>query len=281
MSRTGANSENLLIHAREALLNALEALEEQREALIVIGAQAVYLRTGDLDVALAPATKDSDLSLDPRLLRDNPLLEQAMRRAGFLPGSRPGAWLDKDGIPVDLMVPEQFAGSGRRSVRIPPHDQLSARKARGIEANTVDFDVMEIGALDAQDTRCIPAKVAGPAALLVAKIHKITERLDTPTRLNDKDAHDSYRILRSIETTDLRDRFAQLLDDSVSRETTFEALQSLELNFAEGPNAPGSIMAGRAESGLGDPQQVALSTAFLAEDLLQALAEIGFDTGSF
>ncbi|MGH3654405.1 hypothetical protein [Glutamicibacter sp.] len=281
MSRTGANSENLLIHAREALLNALEALEEQREALIVIGAQAVYLRTGDLDVALAPATKDSDLSLDPRLLRDNPLLEQAMRRAGFLPGSQPGAWLDKDGIPVDLMVPEQFAGSGRRSVRIPPHDQLSARKARGIEATTVDFDVMEIGAQDAQDTRCIPAKVAGPAALLVAKIHKITERLDTPTRLNDKDAHDSYRILRSIETTELRDRFAQLLDDSVSRETTIEALQSLELNFAEGPNAPGSIMAGRAESGLGDPQQVALSTAFLAEDLLQALAEIGFDTGSF
>lgn len=280
MSQTGANSENLLIVARETLLNALEALEEQREALIVIGAQAVYLRTGDLDVALAPATKDSDFSLDPRLLRENPLLEEAMRRAGFLPGSQPGAWLDKDGIPVDLMVPEIFAGPSRRSVRIPPHDKLSARKARGIEATTVDFDVLEIGALDARDTRCILAKVAGPAALLVAKIHKITERLDTPTRLNDKDAHDSYRILRSIETMELRDRFAVLLEDSVSRDTTIEALQSLNSNFAEGPNAPGPVMAGRAESGLGDPQQVALSTAFLAEDLLKALADIGFSTGS-
>lgn len=36
MSQTGANSENLLIVARETLLNALEALEEQREALIVM-----------------------------------------------------------------------------------------------------------------------------------------------------------------------------------------------------------------------------------------------------
>ena len=62
MSQTGANSENLLIVARETLLNALEALEEQREALIVIGAQAVYLRTGDLDVALAPATTISPLT---------------------------------------------------------------------------------------------------------------------------------------------------------------------------------------------------------------------------
>ncbi|WP_404287885.1 hypothetical protein [Glutamicibacter arilaitensis] len=280
MSPTGDDSENLLVRAREALLDALEALEEQRDALVVIGAQAIYLRTGDLDVALAPATKDSDFSLDPRFLRENPLLEEAMRRAGFLPGTQPGAWLRPDGIPVDLMVPEQFAGSGRRSVRIPPHDKFSARKARGIEATIVDYDILEISALDTRDTRCIAAKVAGPAALLVAKIHKITERLNNPTRLNDKDAHDTYRILRSIETRELRDRFTQLLEDGVSRETTIEALQSLKLNFAAGPDAPGSFMAGRAESGVGDPQQVALSIAFLAEDLLQALAEIGINAES-
>jgi hypothetical protein len=38
-------------------------------------------------------------------------------------------------------------------------------------------------------------------------------------------------------------------------------------------------MAGRAEFGVGDPQQVAVSTAFLAEDLLQALAARGATFG--
>lgn len=275
MNATGGSSENLLVRAREALLDALEALGQQRDALIVIGAQAVYVRTGDLDVALAPATKDSDLSLDPRLLHDDPLIEEAMREAGFLPDTQPGAWLRPDGIPVDLMIPEQLAGPGRRSVHIPPHSKLSARKARGIEATLIDYDIQKIGALDPSDGRRIDAKVAGPAALLVAKVHKITERLSTPTRLNDKDAHDIYRILRSIETSDLRDRFTRLLTDSVSRETTIEALQSLELNFAAGPDAIGSLMAGRAESGVGDPQQVAISTAFLAGDLSQALSDAG------
>ena len=275
MKMTGGDSESLFIRAREALLDALEALEKQRDALIVIGAQAVYLRTGDLDVALAPATKDSDFSLDPRALHDDPLIEQAMLSAGFLPDEQPGAWLTVDGIPVDLMVPERLAGNARRSVRIPPHGDRSARRARGIEATLVDYDIQEICALDAQDGRRISAKVAGPAALLVAKIHKITERLARPTRLNDKDAHDAYRILRSIDTQELVDRFVRLMRDEISRETTVEALRSLEVNFASGADAIGSFMAGRAESGVGDPQQVALSTAILAEDLLQALVADG------
>ncbi|MFT3944209.1 MAG: hypothetical protein QM705_10380 [Ancrocorticia sp.] len=279
MNQNGDSSGDLFVRARSALLDALEALEEQREALIVIGAQAVYLRTGELNVALAPATKDSDFSLDPRVLSNNPRLEQAMRGAGFLPGGQPGAWIRSDGIPVDLMVPDRLAGEGRRSVQIPPHDRRAARKARGIEATLVDYDIQEIVSLDPRDNRRIPAKVAGPAALLVAKIHKITERLNSPTRLNDKDAHDSYRILSSSETFELRDRFLLLLDDDLSSEITMEAIKSLAVNFAAGPHAIGSEMAGRAETGVGDPQQVSLATAFLAEDVLQALIDSGAQVG--
>lgn len=131
MSATGADSTDIFVRARGALLDALEALQDQRDALILIGAQAVYLRTGDLDVALAPATKDSDFSLDPRRLRDAPLVEEAMRRAGFLPGVRPGSRLRRDGIPVDLMVPELLAGSGRRSVQMPPASQALSSKGAG------------------------------------------------------------------------------------------------------------------------------------------------------
>lgn len=275
MSPYGGDSPGLLVRARAGLLDALQALEGQRDALVVIGAQAVYLRTGELDVALAPATNDSDFSLDPRLLNDDPRIEQAMRRAGFLPSAQPGSWLREDGIPVDLMVPRKLAGSGRRSVSIPPHDKFSARQTRGIEATLVDFDVQEITSLDLADNRSISAKVAGPAALLVAKIHKIVERLQTPIRSNDKDAHDSYRILRSVETSELRNRFLSLLNDELSQQSTMEALVYLREHFAPGPESAGSMMAGRAEAGLGDPSQVSLSVAFLAEDLINALVDGG------
>ena len=60
--------DNLLVAARSALLDALEALDGLRESVIVVGAQAVYLHTGSADVALAEATKDSDLVVDPREL---------------------------------------------------------------------------------------------------------------------------------------------------------------------------------------------------------------------
>lgn len=273
MSPYGGDSPGLLVRARAGLLDALQALEGQRDALVVIGAQAVYLRTGELDVALAPATNDSDFSLDPRLLQDDPRIEQAMRRAGFLPSAQPGSWLREDGIPVDLMVPRKLAGSGRRSVSIPPHDKFSARQTRGIEATLVGFDVQEITSLDLADNRSISAKVAGPAALLVAKIHKIVERLQTPIRSNDKDAHDSYRILRSVETSELRNRFLSLLNDELSQQSTMEALVYLREQFAAGPESAGSMMAGRAEAGLGDPSQVSLSVAFLAEDLINALVD--------
>jgi len=275
MSPYGGDSPGLLVRARAGLLDALQALEGQRDALVVIGAQAVYLRTGELDVALAPATNDSDFSLDPRLLQDDPRIEQAMRRAGFLPSAQPGSWLREDGIPVDLMVPRKLAGSGRRSVSIPPHDKFSARQTRGIEATLVDFDVQEITSLDLADNRSISAKVAGPAALLVAKIHKIVERLQTPIRSNDKDAHDSYRILRSVETSELRNRFLSLLNDELSQQSTMESLVYLREHFAAGPESAGSMMAGRAEAGLGDPSQVSLSVAFLAEDLINALVDGG------
>jgi hypothetical protein len=45
------------------------------------------------------------------------------------------------------------------------------------------------------DTRSIAVRVAGPAALLVAKVHKISERVGT-ARQKDKAALDVLRLLR-------------------------------------------------------------------------------------
>lgn len=80
------------ILARKVLLDALEALGPQRKAVILVGAQAVYLRTGETDLEVAPFTQDADVALDPVLLQDEPLLAAAMERAGFTAGDQPGAW---------------------------------------------------------------------------------------------------------------------------------------------------------------------------------------------
>jgi hypothetical protein len=196
---------DLLVAARGALLDVLEALKEHVNAVIMVGAQAIYLHTGAAPVALAEATKDSDLALDTRRLAPEPLLEEAMRAAGFhldLESHQPGAWLSAEGIPVDLMVPEALAGgSGRRGARIPPHAKDAARRAVGLEAAVVDYAPTEIRALATDDRRIYTANVAGPAALLMAKLHKLGERQATPGRLVDKDAHDVYRLLVAILQT--------------------------------------------------------------------------------
>jgi hypothetical protein len=154
MSNPG-DADNLVIRARSALLDALDALGAHRDSIVVIGAQAIYLHTADAAVAVAEATKDSDLAIDSRTLRNVPLIEKAMERAGFYPDpekNQPGSWLNPDGIPVDLMVPEALAGGGAkgaRGARIPPHDKRAMRRARGLEAAVVDNELMVVGALDA------------------------------------------------------------------------------------------------------------------------------------
>src|SRR5437660_11567741 len=115
MSSPGAAESDLLARSLSALLDALQALEAHRDAVIVIGAQAIYLRTSSAPVALAEATKDSDLAVDPRALQAAPPIEEAMRAAHFtlnLESEQPGAWVNPEGIPVDLMVPEQLAEPG-------------------------------------------------------------------------------------------------------------------------------------------------------------------------
>lgn len=260
--------------ARIGLLDALEALEAHLDALVIIGAQAVYLHTGATEIALAEFTTDGDVAVDPDLLSSDPLVEEAMHAAGFAPDPRTsaiGSWISRRGVPVDLMVPAAVAGSGRRGARVPPHDTRSMRRSRGIEATLLDNSKMVLQALDpTADPRQFEVSVAGPAALLVAKLHKINDRLDTPSRRDNKDAHDVYRLLRAIETQEFVDAIGRLLEDGVGADVTHEALGQLGELFADGADARGSLMAGAAEEIVGDPVAVSESVALLAQDLLEA-----------
>ncbi|MGI8760939.1 MAG: hypothetical protein ACR2LF_06550 [Jatrophihabitantaceae bacterium] len=266
-------SDDLLARARSVLLDALIALDAHRDSVVVIGAQAIYLHTGSAPVAVAEATKDSDLGIDLRTLGDDPLIEEAMSRAGFhhdpLAG-QPGSWLSPAGIPVDLMVPDAIAGKGRRSVQAPPHDKRALRRAVGLEAAVVDNGVLTIRALAADDDRAVEARVAGPAALLVAKLHKLDDRQETPDRLLDKDAYDIYRLLVAITTDELAAALVRLLADELAGDVTSAALDFLAQLFGQAASV-GSVMAGRAEELVGDPAVVAAACAALAGDLLAAL----------
>jgi hypothetical protein len=128
------------------LLDALEGLGEQRGAIVLVGAQAIYLHTGDAELAVAPYTTDGDVVIDPSRLRDDPKLAEALGGAGFSADTRyVGTWIMSqplEGRPVevkiDLMVPEAVGGPGRRGARLGIHGNRTARKARGLEATLVD-----------------------------------------------------------------------------------------------------------------------------------------------
>lgn len=147
------------------------------------------------------------IGLDPNHFVDEPRLQEAMTNAGFVRASADlaGSWSRDERvgdrvvkIPIVLLVPESLSEGGRRSVQIPPHDKMSARRVPGLEAAVVDNDLMAVASLEPDvDTPVIMASVAGPAALLVAKAYKIRDRVEKPgkSRLNDKDADDVVRLM--------------------------------------------------------------------------------------
>lgn len=261
-----------MVRTRRALLDALEGLGDHRNSVVVIGAQAVFIHTGSVGTAITVTTKDSDLAVNPELLDASPLLEDAMKAAGFarsLLEPQPGIWFDSDGVEVDLLVPDSLAGIGARGARIPPHDKHAARRAVGLEASLADNRPLVVESLEAGDARRIEVKVASPAALLVSKLHKIHERLEQPDRLNNKDAHDIYRLLLATPEAELAKSLARLAQDPIAGATTREALAWFKELFANGPRSPGCQMAGAAEEGVGDPAAVALSASVLAANVLQ------------
>jgi len=252
--------------ARRVLLDALETLSPHLDALILVGAQAIYLRTGEADLAVAPYTTDADLAIDPLALAPEPRIDEAMRGAGFHDGEQPGIWVSAGGVQIDLLVPEAFAGRGRRGARLGSHGNRVARKVRGLEAALVDNARFPISALEGGDQRMVEMLVAGPAALLVAKLHKLGERSEEADRLQDKDALDVLRVLRATDTADLARAMRVLREHVRSAEVTEAALVYLAALFGS-PDAVGSRMAGRAAQPLEDEATITASVALLAGDL--------------
>jgi hypothetical protein len=273
----------LHVAARRALLDALEAAAAYRRSLIVVGAQAVYLRTERSTLALAPFTTDGDIVIDPSLLPSEPALEATLQAAGFRRSDQPGSWTttirvgsrDID-VAVDFMVPEAVAqGAGRRSVELEGHDRQAARRVFGLEAALVDHGPIRISAIDPSDTRCLTIAVAGPAALFIAKVHKIAERVGAGRHARtpvDKDAGDVYRLLQTTSVHDMAGGFRLALSAEVARPVAHLAVVRLNALFGRS-TAAGVQMAVRAIGVTGEsPDTIAAVLTGYTSALLTALA---------
>jgi len=165
------------------------------------------------------------------------------------------------------MVPEALAGPGTRGARLGTHGKRAARRAKGLEATLVDRERRTIVALDPADTRAREIWIAGPAALIVAKLHKIGKRVGAQDRVRYKDALDLYRLSQAVPTDQLADGMTRLRAQPLSNDVTAEALVTLRTLFTRG-DAEGVEMTVRAA---GDPENsdvMRASMVALATDLL-------------
>jgi len=223
------------VAARIVLLDAPQALQPHRDAVILVGAQAVYPRTGTAGLTVAPFTTDGDLTMDPAALLAAPQLETVMTGAGFTllkrpdGGLQPGRWIRSTvvagrvyEVPVDLMVPSgALAGGSTRGARLPDHGKRAAMRTPVLEAALVDRDLLRLAGLAPNDDRCLDVPVAGAAALFVAKVIKLSERVQTgrPHRLKDKDAGDVLRLIRATPVAVMSERLMSLRRTDVAVST--------------------------------------------------------------
>jgi hypothetical protein len=239
-----------LVEARRALLVVLESLEPHRDALVVIGAQAVHERTKGLVDVDSTATSDADIGVDPALLAAGPDLFEAMLGAGFARASndRPGIYsmggaLNKEGRPlppsIDLIAPEVSAGKGTRAATLSGHRRGSVSRANGIEMAMLDKDLFDLGSIGREDGPTIRVNVAGTGALLAAKAWKLSDRLaDADTgkarRVRPKDAGDVWRLMATSDPSEVRETFDRCARDGLYGASVEQGRRFLVDQFGSG-----------------------------------------------
>lgn len=241
MSSFGAPLDRGYVVARNILLDALAALAPYgSEAVIVVGAQAIYLRCDETATPISPFTLDSDLVIDVEQRTSDVPIRAHLESLGYtLRNGQPGLYQSPN-VPVDarafggvdLFVPAAYAvGAHRRDASIPG-DPRAARRQRGLEVTLLDRSRMIVGSLQCGDARAIEALVAGPAALLVAKLIKIKERFEGDrSRVEPKDVLDVYRLLYSKDAPQLVRALEACRDNAAAWPVIGDALATLRKDF--------------------------------------------------
>jgi len=189
--------------SRRLLIDTIRALTDFIDAITVVGAHAVHMWVQDVLGSIdMQATRDADVVVNPVFVTPDPKMLDIMAAIGVTPAlpDRPGVfgYTAEMSLPlsarttIDLIVPETYAGPGRRSARIQGHYHAAGR-AVALELAIWDRQLRTISNIE-DPADHVDAWVAGPAALLVAKAHKVHERLVRvsirPDRLRPKDSGD-------------------------------------------------------------------------------------------
>lgn len=262
------------VRARSGLLDALEALGPLRDAAVLVGAQAIYEYTRDHagDYAVSPFTFDADLTLIPELLVDDPKVIDAMQNAGYGLTDQPGIYRRDDGVQVDLLVPEAVGGRIGRGADLGVHGNRAARQVRGLEGALVSRQPMTVEAMATGDDRAYEINVAGPAALLVAKMHKLLDRIDAEDnrRINSKDAFDVFRLLQAVDGVAMIDEVNLLTATEVSTEVTVEAMAGFRELFGT-PTAAGTLLVADHVMGIEDRDIIIASSVALSQEWIETM----------
>lgn len=268
-------AERAYVEARRILLDALTALEPQLDALILVGAQAAHIHIDGVPAPVVDYTTDADIAIDPAQLDEEPEIGASLKAAGLMPKEDgPGIWLwadrrEEDGPSVDLLVPQSLARArGHRAARLDGHSRDAARYVHGIEAALVDWSRHRIAALDPMDKRSYELKVAGPAAILIAKLVKISERSGTP-RVEPKDGYEAFRLMQ-LPLQRIVEGWRRALASESSKVVADEAIELLAQLFGAAGGA-GVDLAVKYVGEFEDPRQMRLSSPVLANQVVAAL----------
>ena len=131
---------------------------------------------------------------------------------------------------------------------------------------------LTVQALAPGDDRAYEINVAGPAALLVAKMHKLMDRVnaDDNRRINSKDAFDVFRLLQAVETMELIDEINLLAAAEVSAEVTAEASARFGELFGT-PTGAGTVLVAEHVAGIEDRDVIIASSIALSEELIEGM----------
>ena len=146
----------------------------------------------------------------------------------------------------------------------------AARQVRGLEGALVSRRPMTVRALATGDDRACQVSVAGPAALLVAKMHKLADRIDADDnrRINSKDAFDVFRLLQAVDAVELIDEINILTSAQVSAEVTAEAVAGFRELFRT-PTGAGTVLVAEHVTGIEYRDVIVASSVALSEELLE------------
>lgn len=230
--------------SRELLIDTVRILASHAEALTVVGAHAVGTWAGKhFGHVQMETTRDADLAVNPAKVGSEPSILDLMRSIGLeqVMRDRPGIYghVSERDLPfaerttVDLIVPEVYAGAGRRSARIDGQPRVVTR-AYGLELAIHDRTSMAVATIGETAGTGVTAYVARPPALIVAKAHKVYERwmqVETrPHRLRQKDSGD---IALLMMMTDGRQVATELLDAMIAYPELAEVVESAARRILE------------------------------------------------